>query len=235
MSTVSALHLVHDWYGRRHGFGAIPRELSLAQQALGATVEVGTVSSRANLQHRIARPSPEVTVVGHPPTGPSSLGFSIAGMRWAMSDGAARYQVLHQHGIWNGISLMAIAWRKGHRGPTIVAPQGSLTRYALRFSRWKKHFALRAYERANLERAGCLHATSPQEAECFRRLKLTNPIAIIPNGVSARDMGKRGEARRFIRAHELSQSASHAFSLPPPPCEGRRPVTSCLRPRRRRA
>ena len=94
---------------------------------------------------------------------------------------------------------MTAAWRWAQSKPTVVSPQGSLTRIALRFSKWKKRLALQAYERRNLEQASCLHATSTQEAEGFRRLGLTPPIAVIPNGVAEEETQQAGNGGRFAR------------------------------------
>ncbi len=39
------------------------------------------------------------------------------------------------------------------------------------------------YQKSSLKNAACLHATAKMEADNFRKLGFTNPIAIIPNGI----------------------------------------------------
>jgi poly(glycerol-phosphate) alpha-glucosyltransferase len=58
-----------------------------------------------------------------------------------------------------------------------------LDMWAMRNSYWKKRFALAAFERAHLQRAGIIHALNENEAAAIRALGLTCPIAVIPSGV----------------------------------------------------
>ena len=68
--------------------------------------------------------------------------------------------VIHQHGIWTGVSAATRSWRVRRHGVSVIAPHGSLNAWALRRSRWKKALALAVYERSNLRNASCLHALS---------------------------------------------------------------------------
>jgi glycosyltransferase involved in cell wall biosynthesis len=77
------------------------------------------------------------------------------------------------------------ARRAAHRArkPLIVSPRGMLDEWALQRSRLRKWIAWRAFEGRNLQSASLFHATSTGEAACVRRLGLTQPVAVIPNGV----------------------------------------------------
>jgi poly(glycerol-phosphate) alpha-glucosyltransferase len=86
----------------------------------------------------------------------------------------------------------------------VIAPHGSLSAWALRHSRWKKALALAAYERSNLQSASCLHALSQPEAQEFRNFGLTNPIAVVPNGISAEWLCSAGDAQRFRHAFAVA-------------------------------
>jgi glycosyltransferase involved in cell wall biosynthesis len=141
-------------------------------------------------------------VVRHALAGPSVLAFSPAAERRATSAGE-RFDVLHQHSIWTFYSRVTARWRAAHGRPTVVAPQGTLELWSLARARWKKKLALSFYERANLERASCLHATAASEAESFRRFGLTNPIAVMPNGVPASWLASHGDHMRFRERHRL--------------------------------
>jgi glycosyltransferase involved in cell wall biosynthesis len=74
--------------------------------------------------------------------------------------------------------------------PFIVSPRGMLTAWALRFRGIKKRLAWLLYQRRDLLSAQVLHATSRAEAEGLRTLGLTQPIAIIPNGVELPPTGE---------------------------------------------
>jgi glycosyltransferase involved in cell wall biosynthesis len=105
--------------------------------------------------------------------------------------------VVHQHGIWTGISRVTKLMRKVNRTPAIVAPHGSLEQWALNKSLWKKRIALSLYEKNNLHSASCLHACSEQEVTGFRNFGLKNPIAVIPNGISHSWIKSSGDADAF--------------------------------------
>ena len=211
-SSVSVVHSVYNWHGGQQGFAAIPRSLSAGQRELGARPSVVTVAPKIVDNLKKSQQDAGLDVLAFPALGPAQFGFSSSGLRWAVSDAAAQHHILHQHGIWNGTSLMTAAWRWAQSKPTVVSPQGSLTRIALRFSKWKKRLVLQAYERRNLEQASCLHATSTQEAEGFRRLGLTPPIAVIPNGVAEEETQQAGDGGRFARRFCLpSQSRRMLF------------------------
>jgi glycosyltransferase involved in cell wall biosynthesis len=126
-------------------------------------------------------------------------------VRAAGTEAGGRIDVLHQHGLWRAFSRATQRWRQVHQGPTVLAPAGTLTDEALGFSRWRKKVALLAYEANNLRSASCLHAKSMAEARGFRRRGLSNPIAVVPSGVTDAWLDRPGDAAAF----------RHRFSLPP--------------------
>jgi glycosyltransferase involved in cell wall biosynthesis len=93
--------------------------------------------------------------------------------------------VLHQHGIWTGLSRVTRRWSDMRRLPTVVAAHGSLDPVARRISSWKKRLALLAYESENLRACSCLHALTSTERDQYREFGLRNPIAVIANGLTA--------------------------------------------------
>lgn len=96
---------------------------------------------------------------------------------------SADLDVVHTHGLWMYSSIAARRWGRRTGKPWIVSPHGMLDPWALRNARWKKQFSGLLYENSHLRGAACLHALSVAEAAAFRDLGLTNPIAVVPNGV----------------------------------------------------
>lgn len=92
------------------------------------------------------------------------------------------FHIVHQHGIWQAISVQVSAWRKRTGGPVMISPRGMLDPWALRNNGWKKRIVGSAFENANLANAACLHALNASEAASIRAYGLENPIATIPNG-----------------------------------------------------
>jgi glycosyltransferase involved in cell wall biosynthesis len=78
-----------------------------------------------------------------------------------------------------------------------------LTAWALKFRGLKKRVAWHLYQQHDLRSAQVLHATSQDEAEGFRALGLTQPIAVIPNGVEAPSAVRRApSAKRQAQCEE---------------------------------
>lgn len=93
------------------------------------------------------------------------------------------YDIWHGHGIWQ----LPVHWMsncaKSKKIPYIISPHGMLEPWALNAGKWKKRLALALYQRKDLARAACIHATAEMEAQNIRNLGFRNPIAVIPNGI----------------------------------------------------
>jgi glycosyltransferase involved in cell wall biosynthesis len=91
--------------------------------------------------------------------------------------------VIHIHGLWTlvGGAMTRLARVAGL--PLVISPHGMLAPAALAQHGWRKRLALWVSERAVLEAADLLVATSANEADNIRRLGFRQPIAVVPNGV----------------------------------------------------
>lgn len=99
--------------------------------------------------------------------------------------------VIDVQGLWTWPSVVSLrhARRTGKR--YVVTPRGMLDPWALQNSAWKKKLAGAAFEKSHLRHAFCLRATAEMEAQHFRELGFTNPIAITPNGLTLPDLARR--------------------------------------------
>ncbi|AKD05425.1 hypothetical protein PKOR_00710 [Pontibacter korlensis] len=99
----------------------------------------------------------------------------------------SKNHILHGHGIWQmPVHQMAVVARR-YNVPYIITPRGMLEPWALKAGKWKKKLALSMYQRKDLAKAACIHATAPMEAENIRKLGFKNPIAVIPNGIDVKE------------------------------------------------
>lgn len=87
--------------------------------------------------------------------------------------------LLHLQVLWMYPSVASLRTKL----PYITTIHGMLDAWAVKNSRLKKLIASRLYEKAALKKASCLHAITAQEYHDIRNFGLTNPVAIIPNGV----------------------------------------------------
>lgn len=108
--------------------------------------------------------------------------------------------LLHDHGQWLEINRASASVARTFGLQRIISPRGMLTPWAMRHHAWKKRLAWLVYARRDLLQAAALHATSEQEAQDFKSLGARQPIAIIPNGVSAPDRHRaaKGKTRTVV-------------------------------------
>ncbi|NVJ85989.1 MAG: glycosyltransferase [Algoriphagus sp.] len=105
--------------------------------------------------------------------------------------------MLHGHGIWQmPVHWMAKASKKKNI-PYIISPRGMLEPWALNVGKLKKKLALALYQRKDLAKAACIHATAKMEAENIRKLGFTNPIAVIPNGIDLAEFPLKTSGEKY--------------------------------------
>jgi glycosyltransferase involved in cell wall biosynthesis len=101
----------------------------------------------------------------------------------ALRQAASGTQLVHNHGLWL-LPNVQVGWTAAKlKKPLVVAPRGMLGPAALNFSRRKKLAFWHLLQGAVVRRAACLHATSEQEYQEIRAFGLSNPVAVIPNGI----------------------------------------------------
>lgn len=96
-------------------------------------------------------------------------------------------------GLWSYSSLACLRHARKTDTPYIITPRGMLDPWARRNSAWKKRIAGFAFEYAHLKGAHLLRATAEMEAQHIRDMGLTNPIAIVPNGIDLPELAPRTE------------------------------------------
>ena len=99
--------------------------------------------------------------------------------------------LLYAATLWRYPSWAALRWVKKTGKPMMATPHGSMSPWALNHSAWKKRIAASLFKDRQLQRATCLRALSQTEADDLRSYGLTNPIAIIPNGIAIHGLGDR--------------------------------------------
>ena len=99
-----------------------------------------------------------------------------------------RALVIHVHGLWLLPDIYPAGVRKQTGVRLVHSTRGMLGPAALEFARWKKTAFWQLWQKRALKSADCLHATSDAELEEIRASGLTNPVAVIPNGVAMPEM-----------------------------------------------
>ncbi len=113
---------------------------------------------------------------------PRRLAFSPELYR-ALAREARRCDVVHIHSLF--LFPQFAAWRAARRAgvPYVVSPRGSLDPHLRRRSRAVKAIGDALWQRAMLEGASALHATSDEEARLIADVAPAVPRAVVPNGI----------------------------------------------------
>lgn len=160
--------------GLYYSVPALSRAVSAARDVGVRVFSMGSVTSEIESHWN----SLELEVF--PVRSPASYRFAPSLVR-ALGD--YRPAILHIHGLWTYHSLAATQIQKQYQTPMMVSPRGMLDPWALQRSRWKKRILWSFIEKRFLQRCGCIHALCLSEARAIRKAGLTQPIAVIPNGV----------------------------------------------------
>jgi len=166
-----------------------------ALNALGAPAEIATGQAGGETV-----PTDLLTPLHtFPIVSPRKLRRSPGLARFLMEE-ARRFDIIHVHGLWEWPGRYARRAAQASHKPLVISPRGMLEPWPLQQNRFTKRLALALWERRNLDSAALLHATAEMEAQNFRRLGLSNPVAIIPNGLDSPSPlpGPRPSTRRVL-------------------------------------
>jgi poly(glycerol-phosphate) alpha-glucosyltransferase len=111
--------------------------------------------------------------------------------------------LLYAATLWKYPSWAALQWAERTGKPMMAAPHGSLDAWALSNAAWKKKIAASLFKNRQLHKATCLRALCQSEAEAIRAYGLTQPIAVIPNGVDLPDFTESSDEGRVSTPRTL--------------------------------
>jgi glycosyltransferase involved in cell wall biosynthesis len=134
---------------------------------------------------------------------------SSQGLSSALRAAALDADVIHNHGLWLMPNVRAGEAAASGPTPLVISPRGMLAPAALDFSRLKKRAFWRLLQGSAVRQAACIHATSEQEYEEIRSFGLTNPVAIIPNGIDFPELAAQPTGRPAAERVVLSLGRIH--------------------------
>jgi glycosyltransferase involved in cell wall biosynthesis len=199
------LHVIPKVGPESFGLGPVALNLTLEQIGQGVDASIWSQDSESGKQWASETSGlQEKCIRIFPATGYKKLYFSPTMEHAVTCNRQTEIDVVHQHGIWTGISRVTNKFRKENGSITVISPHGSLEPWCLNVSRFKKKMASTLYETKNLNSANCIHACSDQELISCRQYGLKNPIAIIPNGIPSSWLSKKGESLKFKTKYNIA-------------------------------
>jgi len=91
--------------------------------------------------------------------------------------------VIHINGIWQPFIHFAFRFASDFDIPIILSPRGMLDPWSLKHHSFRKKIAWLFYQHKDLLLSSVFHATSLNELNSIRSIGLTQPIALVPNGI----------------------------------------------------
>ncbi len=114
----------------------------------------------------------------------------------------ARFDLVHVHGLFSHMCIVAGREAKHAGVPYLVTPHGIANRYGLKHKPLRKRLSLFLFDRPFLKGANMVHMTSALEAEEFMDLGLNVKTRLIPIAVQEQQAGSK--ARLEQQRPELS-------------------------------
>ncbi|HFU74755.1 MAG TPA: glycosyltransferase [Arcobacter sp.] len=112
-----------------------------------------------------------------------ALGRS-AKMYETMLRDAADFDLIHSHMLWMSPNYYSGLIANKLSKPYVCSPRGTLSKWALSHSIWKKKIVLALGQKKALDTVSCFHVTAQSEAEEVFDFGYRNiPATIIPNGI----------------------------------------------------
>jgi len=97
------------------------------------------------------------------------------------------YDLVHSNAIFS-LPNVPVHWAcQRHKVPYVMTPHGMLEPWALSYKAWKKKIYYKLLERPALNKASAIQTLASPENEHIRKLHLTSPMVIVPNGIHRQD------------------------------------------------
>lgn len=177
---MNIVQIADDFISPSSGVSYTVPALSRAMLARGANVTVCSVEPRAEWDTKI-----EVEYFKADRIPFISKFRSSAALYRHLKAAARNTQIFHSNLMWLAPNIYPEFARRGTSCRHVVSPRGTMSRWALSRSSWKKKLSLMLGQNTALRHADMLHATAPMEYEELRAFGLKQPVAIIPNGLDA--------------------------------------------------
>jgi glycosyltransferase involved in cell wall biosynthesis len=179
------IFVVGGLYSQTNGVARIMRDLAAAVGRAGSPVTVfgAECFGRNSVGHIFERPSRWI----------ARRGVWLGGLSWSprlkrlLREGIRDADVVHNHSVWMLPNSYSSRIAGSSNKPVVITAHGTLERWALDHSRWKKRLVGRLFQDHDLHAANCLHVNSRRELEGVRAYGLKSPVAVIPNGIHIPD------------------------------------------------
>lgn len=103
----------------------------------------------------------------------------------------SKADLLHLEALWRYPQTLSSKWKHKTNKPIVCSPHGMLDPWILQKQGWGKRLFANLFLQKSLRDITCFHALCMKELEDIRQYGLTQPVAIIPNGIYLPDRNKK--------------------------------------------
>lgn len=121
--------------------------------------------------------------------------------------------IIHNHNLWNYISYISYKISKDHNIHLVTSIRGSLYRWSLNQSMYKKKIAWMLFQKKALQNASCIHVTEINELRAVRKLGIKTPIALIPNGINLSEFSKLKSSKNAKKSLNLESKKKYILFI----------------------
>ena len=126
----------------------------------------------------------------------SRIGWSNQANDWFKKN-IKDYDIFHSNGLWMFPNVSPLKLAKAYGKKCVISPRGTTSEAALKYSRIKKIIFYHFFQKKILKNADLIHVTSELEYRDVRRFGLTQPVAIIPNGIDIPNIRYSKNKKKF--------------------------------------
>lgn len=133
------------------------------------------------------------------------LAYSLS-LKTEIKEGSRDADIIQTNSLWQYPNFVINNVPKTSSAKIVIAPRGTLSEYALSLSSRKKKIVLALGQRKALKRAHLLIATCEKEYHDIRKFGLSQPVAVIPNGLELPTLGTVSKKHNILflaRIHKV--------------------------------
>lgn len=156
----------------------------IGTKQLGADMSLVTFAESKPWEGKLMEHGVNVIEIEKPFTMTEKL-FALSLRRMLRKDDI-KADLFHNHGIWLLSNHWVVSYGRKHAIKYVINPRGDLEIARINYDKLKKikkQIAWWLYGKNDTQNASCIITTSEQEKEAVRKMGITAPIAIIPNGI----------------------------------------------------
>lgn len=193
MNTRAPIHIVHVVESLDTQYGGPAQSVPLLAREshrLGAVISFISANWTRQVQENAIIEHMDASWVRLTRLGPDKLRYSPKLLKSLRRVASPPRTIMHVHNLWNYVPFAAYHIAKLQGIPLVVSLRGTMSDWAWSQNSLAKQVAWRLFQKAMLDSASAIHATSVEEADSVQARRVTSPVHLIPNGIDLAEFSR---------------------------------------------